>query len=156
MKPFIFFIKLTLVVLTLMFIWGNSMMPGELSSKESETMLEVLEPVVEPVVEELQERGYEVTEIFLVRKMAHFTEFMILGALMFLLFVKPDGRSRYILPSMLCLGAAMIDEGIQIFAMERGPALRDVGIDFCGSLIGILATALVVLIVYSILTPRPR
>ena len=148
MKPIVFIIKLILVILMLAFIWGNSFLPGELSVQESEKVLELVEPVVEPVTEMLTTAGYDVDEHFVVRKMAHFTEYTVLGALMFLLFVKPDGRSRYLLPAGLCLAAAGVDEGIQILALDRGPALRDVLLDFCGSCIGILCAAFVILLIY--------
>ena len=148
MKPIVFIIKLVLVILTLGFIWGNSLLSGELSAQESEKILELTEPVVEPVTETLVAAGYDVDEHYVVRKMAHFTEFAVLGAMMFLLFVKPDGRSRYLLPAGLCFAAACVDEGIQILAVERGPALRDVLLDFCGSCVGILCAAFVILLLY--------
>jgi len=148
MKPIVFTIKLILVILMLAFIWGNSLLPGDLSSQESEKVLELLQPVVGPLTRVLNAGGFDVDEHTVVRKLAHFTEYAVLGALMFLLFVKPDGRSRYLLPAGLCLTTAGIDEGIQIFAQDRGPALRDVAIDFCGSCIGLLAAAFVILLLY--------
>ena len=148
MKTFVFVFKLVLVILMLAFIWCNSLLPGELSLKQSEGVLKLIEPLVNAVTRVLNAAGYDVDEHLVVRKMAHFAEFAVLGALMFLLFVKPDGRSRYLLPAGLCLAAAGVDEGIQIFAVERGPALRDVLLDFCGSSVGILAAAFVVLLVY--------
>ena len=156
MKPYVFILNLILVVLMLGFIWGNSILSGSLSSRESERVLEIMEPVVEPVTEALNAVGYEVDEHFVVRKMAHFSEYAVLGVLMFLLFVKPDGRSRYLLPAGLCLAAAAVDEGIQIFAVERGPALRDVALDFCGSCVGILAAAFVVMLLYYRFRSRGR
>ena len=148
MKPFVFFIKLLLVIFMLMFIWGNSFLSGEMSQRESDLVLEVVEPVVEPVQEQLYEMGYDISKELIVRKMAHFTEYFILGILMYLLFVRPDGRSRYFLPVLLCAAAAGVDEGIQIFAVDRGPMLRDVALDFFGSCVGILGAALIVLFIY--------
>ena len=148
MKPIVFTIKLILVILMVAFIWGQSMLPGALSAQESAFVLELLQPVVEPLHRILAEMGREVDPHLLVRKLAHFTEYAVLGVLMYLLFVKPDGRSRYLLPAGLCLATAGVDEGIQIFAEDRGPALRDVAIDFCGSCVGILAAAFVILLLY--------
>lgn len=148
MKSVVFTIKLLLVILLLVFIWGNSFLPGELSERESEKVLEILEPVVVPVTRALNGMGYDLDEHMVVRKLAHFTEYAVLGVLMYLLFVKPDGRSRYLLPAGLCLVAAGIDEGIQILAVDRGPALRDVALDFCGSAVGILAASFVIMLIY--------
>lgn len=155
MKVFIFFIKLLLVVAMLVFIWGHSIVPGELSSKESEWFLTLTYPVVELAQRALAHFGHVYTLKFLVRKLAHFSEYAVLGVLMYWLFVRSDGRSRYVLPATLCFAVACIDEGIQIFAIERGPALRDVMIDFAGSCVGILAMSFVVVVLYS-LFHRPR
>ena len=148
MKIFVFLIKLLLVLAMLAFIWGQSLLPGELSESESEWVLTLVYPVVEILQRGLAHFGRVYELSFLVRKLAHFTEYAVLGMLMYILFLKPDGRSRYILPMGLCLAAAGIDEGIQIFAADRGPALRDVILDFAGSCAGIYITAFVVVILY--------
>ena len=156
MKGFVFLIKLTLVILMLAFIWGQSLMPGDMSSMESEWVLTLVRPVVELLQRGLSALGYDFELSYLVRKLAHFSEYAVLGVLMFLLFVKPDGRSRYILPAGLCLASACVDEGIQIFAVERGPALRDVILDFAGSCAGILAAGFVMMVLYTLSYNRRR
>lgn len=138
----------------LAFIWGHSLMPGDMSSMESEWFLALVRPVVAALRRVLLVLGRDYDESFLVRKLAHFSEYAVLGVLMYLLFVKPDGRSRYFMPMLLCLGSAGIDEGIQIFAVDRGPALRDVIIDFTGSCVGIFAMALIIVIVYGVKNRR--
>jgi VanZ family protein len=68
--------------------------------------------------------------IFLVRKLAHFIEYSILGFLI----------SRVHLPflwtAVLILGYAVSDEIHQIFVPGRGFAFMDMGIDFLGGLTG--------------------
>lgn len=147
MKNSAFGIRLALVLAVLAFIWINSMLSGDISQYESDKVLEVVEPVVEPVQQQLEDMGYHVCKRNLVRKMAHFAEYTVLGAATLLLFTTPDGRSRYLMPMLLCFGAACVDEGIQIFAVNRGPQFKDVLLDFSGACCGILGMALVVLIV---------
>ena len=62
------------IVLTLVFIWGQSVMDRELSSEESGFVMRLVTPVLELIVG----RG-NVTE-HMVRKLAHFCEFALLGA----------------------------------------------------------------------------
>ena len=73
---------------------------------------------------------------FPIRKLAHFTEFACLGALLFWRF----GMLRRPKALAFCLGAAAacIDEGIQMFVPGRGPGIRDVGIDCGGVLTGMI------------------
>ncbi len=150
MKGFVFLIKLMLVILLLVFIWGNSLLPGELSSQESDFVGRLLEPIIEPVQGFLEAHGLAVSQATLVRKTAHFTEYAALGAMMFILFLKPDGHSRYILPAALCLAAAAIDESIQIFVDGRGPSVRDVALDFSGACAGILCVGFVVCLFFCV------
>ena len=154
MRKYVFVLRLTLVLLMLAFIWGHSMMPADLSEWESSRFLALVRPLVEAFQRLLETRGYVLTQEHLVRKMAHFTEYAALGALMCLLFLRKDGRCRLLLPAGSCLAVAFIDEGIQMFSAGRGPALRDVGIDFCGACMGILLTALAVTLAYDALRRR--
>lgn len=134
-------IKLALVALMLAFIWGNSLLSGEISGQHSELVRQLLEPVIEPVQRFLSDRGYMLEQSYLVRKAAHFTEFFMLGAVMLALFIRPGWKIRSILPAALCLIAAGIDEVIQTFSEGRGPALRDVALDFAGACAGLLLAA---------------
>lgn len=156
MKVFIFLVKFLLVAAMLVFIWGNSLIPGDLSSMESEWVLTLISPVVEWLQRVLAQLGHVYELTFLVRKMAHFLEYALLGALMYGLFVGPNGRSRFVMPAALCLSAACVDEGIQIFAIERGPALKDVILDFAGSCAGIIAMSMAVSVLYALTHRRRR
>ena len=77
----------------------------------------------------------------LLRKLAHFTEFASLGVILTWLTVllsKPAGLS-------LAAGfaAACIDETIQMFVPDRGPAFTDVLIDTSGVLTGLILLLLI-------------
>ena len=74
---------------------------------------------------------------FLVRKLAHFTVFAILGALSFAAF-SVDLSPRRAFPAALILGVAraVLDEVHQAFVPGRSCELRDVCIDSAGVLLG--------------------
>ena len=59
----------TLTVCCLVFIWGNSLLPGEISGAISDFFKRILQCLFEQGESEPSGLG------FLVRKMAHFTEF---------------------------------------------------------------------------------
>lgn len=70
----------TLTVCCLVFIWGNSLLPGEISGAISDFFKRILQCLFEQGESEPSGLG------FLVRKMAHFTEFTVLGLCLCWLF----------------------------------------------------------------------
>ena len=122
-----------LIILTLALIWGHSLLGREASSEESGFVMELLEPVLEMVVGE-----GNVTE-FLVRKLAHFTEFFVLGLelMTFFAYRKPLFPQAFLLALTHGFFAAFLDETIQIFS-GRGPMIQDVWLDVCGFAVGSL------------------
>ena len=129
-------------------IWGHSMIPASGSSEESRIVGEIVKPVLEVVV------GKGNVTDHLVRKLAHFTEYMVLGCLMganVAVRVRMyRGAAAANVPAMgswffwsygllLCLAVAVIDESIQIFSPGRGPQVTDVLLDTSGSLAGMVA-----------------
>ena len=78
---------------------------------------------------------------FFVRKAAHFTIYAVLGVLSFLTFItykKIPLKIRFVIISMVCLLYSISDEIHQTFIPGRSGELRDVCVDFCGSLTGII------------------
>lgn len=78
--------------------------------------------------------------LIVVRKIAHFTEFLILGGLVlnvFSCYQKITARNM-IQTSIICFLYACSDEIHQAFVPGRGPGIIDVGIDTLGSMVGIL------------------
>ena len=72
----------------------------------------------------------------LLRKLAHFTEFASLGMCLYWRF-SMVGKHRFLV--LVCgMLAARVDETIQMFVPDRGPSLRDVCIDTCGVIIGMI------------------
>ena len=124
----------TLTACCLAFIWGNSLMPGSVSGAISEFFERLLQCLFEQGESESSGLG------FLVRKMAHFTEFTMLGLCLCWLFGML-GKGR-LLPFLCGAAAACVDETIQLFVPDRGPSVRDVCIDSCGVLLGVILLTL--------------
>ncbi len=118
-----------LLMALLAFIWGNSLMPGSVSQAISDWVKNLLFGPPGSSLE--QETGSGI-----IRKLAHFTEFAALGMTLTWLFGML--RKNRNLPLLLGTAAACIDETIQAFVPGRSPGIRDVLIDSCGVLAGIL------------------
>ena len=125
----------SLILCCLVFIWGNSLLPGEISGAISDFFKRILQSLFEQ-----GESGSSGMLGFLVRKMAHFTEFAALGLCLCWLFgMLKKGR---LAPFLCGAAAACVDETIQIFVPGRGPSVRDVCIDSCGVLLGVILLTL--------------
>lgn len=123
-------ICIMLLILNLLFIWGNSMLPGTVSGAISHWLRNLL-ALLFPGGSADPDSGHG-----LLRKLAHFTEFACLGALFSWLFGMLRKKAIFALPCGFA--AASIDETIQRFVPGRGPSFYDVLIDTSGVLMGIL------------------
>ena len=122
-----------LIAANLILIWGNSLLPGELSGKISACVTELIGRILGmPPSESLAGHG-------LLRKIAHFSEFACLGLLLTVLIrmLRSKVWERLFVPMIGGVTVAAIDEIIQIFVPGRGPHIRDVGIDSLGVLLGV-------------------
>lgn len=130
-----------LILCAVAFIWANSIDSQAESSAKSSAVKELIEPFLEIFVG----KG-NVTE-HLVRKLAHFTEYTILGTFLalWLLAKRVWKWSGVLLGLLMGFTVASIDETIQIF-IGRGPMVKDVLLDFSGVCFGIGVVWLVVLI----------
>lgn len=120
-----------LIAVNLCFIWGNSLLPGEISGAISDAVKNLIRWCLSFLNLPSGDGGGG----GLLRKVAHFTEFACLGSLFTWLF------SMLRRPAVLALGcgflAACVDETIQIFVPDRGPSIFDVGIDTAGVAVGV-------------------
>ena len=132
-------ILITLLVLALTFIWIHSCMPMDMSREESRSVLEHLRPLLELIF------GKGHVTVHLVRKMAHFCEFFVLGCILSLLL--PLRFPMRLLAAGCCLLAGFIDETIQIFS-DRGDQISDVWLDFAGAAAGIVITSVLMLLLH--------
>lgn len=115
-----------LCTLWLLVIFGHSLMPQNLSRQESETLLSRLAGM------------FPFLTHFLLRKIAHFTEFAVLGVLLTRCFRMGPVRSLF--AGLLC---ALFDETVQLFVPGRGSQVRDVWVDFAGVTFAVGVTVLI-------------
>lgn len=74
---------------------------------------------------------------FIIRKLAHFTEYLILGFLTINMLNKNDISKKYLLSILICIIYATSDEIHQIFVPGRAYQIRDILIDSMGSITGV-------------------
>ena len=118
------------IVLLLAFIWGNSLLPGEISQAFSDW--------VKKILSFLLSGGSSGSGggSGILRKIAHFTEFAALGAL--LCWRAGMLNKQKHLPFLWGAAVACIDEGIQLFSPGRAARMTDVLLDSAGVLTGLL------------------
>ena len=128
-----------LLVLTLAFIWGNSMLPRTESQEISRGLLAELCAALEHVGLHLDPQNDH-----WLRKLAHFVEFGLLGAeLCTLLFLNRRARPQgFVNCAFAGLAVAVTDEALQLIS-NRGSQVQDVLLDFAGFLAGFLLCGLV-------------
>ena len=131
-------------ILMMYLIYSFSAQTGEVSGALS---YEVSYQIVETKNEVLNENktydelAYSASSIeFYVRKAAHMTEYCLLAiAISFPLYAYGvRGVWLILLAGAICVGFASFDEYHQSFVSDRGPSVRDVGIDSIGVTVGIL------------------
>lgn len=131
-------------ILMMYLIYSFSAQTGEVSGALS---YEVSYQIVETKNEVLNENktydelAYSASSIeFYVRKAAPMTEYCLLAiAISFPLYVYGvRGVWLILLAGAICVGFASFDEYHQSFVSDRGPSVRDVGIDSIGVTVGIL------------------
>jgi len=131
-----------LTVAWIMVIFSFSMQSGDESSELSGGIVaEIVELVFGgefQYVEELE---------FFIRKFAHFTEYFILGALV-MLTAKQTHRFEHVVMSvfasmLVCVLVASCDETIQLFSSGRAGQVKDVVLDSCGALCGVVESRMV-------------
>lgn len=135
-----------LLVLWVLFIFGHSLTPAELSSRESGWVMDCFLQVLN-----LFGCGGSWLTDYIVRKGAHFTEYFIFGLLLiqnFCTFWQGAGWSRgsfkrnrieKLFPLMFfVLAVPFFDETIQLFVAGRAGQISDVWLDISGAVCGIL------------------
>lgn len=125
-------IGITIVFLTLIYIWSNSLPSVEQSNQQSGSVLKIIEVIFRTPPLDTEENQH------IVRKTAHVLEFGLLGLEMALLMLLTGAMRRQNVMTVLFVGlaAATVDETIQVFT-ERGSQVADIVLDFAGCLLGI-------------------
>lgn len=114
----------------LVFIWGNSLLPGEISQAFSDWVKALLSFLLSG------ESTGSGAGSGILRKIAHFTEFTALGCL--LCWRAGMLKKQKYVPFLWGVSAACVDECIQIFSPGRAARITDVLLDSAGVLTGLL------------------
>ena len=129
------FLFALLSLLAVGFIFSNSLDTRDTSNQKSNAIVDEVKPIVDP--QDTIPRG---TFNHYVRKSAHFLEFAALGFCLMGLTDAIGCKRRIRRVPMALLAALLIastDETLQFFAVERGPGVKDVLIDFSGAACGL-------------------
>lgn len=132
---FKFIILILFAIAVTGFILGNSVASVEQSAEISTGIMQIIKDIIDP-------QGRVDPELFhhIIRKIAHFVEFSVLGFIYMLIKNHIDGKnfgSLTLFPMFATLATAVVDEYIQFFA-GRGSAVKDVVLDFAGAMTGII------------------
>lgn len=120
-------ISLLLVILWMIFIFVMSSFDASSSSNQSNFIVDIITSIINIKDTELLS--------FIIRKLAHFTEYFILGILVINLITKYD--KKIIIAILLCIIYATSDEIHQIFVPGRSCQITDIMIDSLGSIMGV-------------------
>ena len=135
MKRWILYIVLCLIVF---FIWDNSLQNGGNSDGFSLIFAEWLAPIAD----KLGFYGNIWALNRIVRKLAHLTEFTILGGVLYVVLRRYIEYGTVVKTIVVGIVIASLDEFIQLFSLGRSSQLSDVLIDTVGIIIGILVVKL--------------
>lgn len=126
-----------MVVLWMGVIFYFSAQVSEASSQLSSGVTQIIVDVIHTINPNL-EIDLD-TFRFIIRKLAHFTEYFIL-ALFVMNALRSSGicRSSFLIALIICVLYAISDEFHQMFVPGRGPSVRDVFIDSLGAFVGIV------------------
>ena len=127
---------MTITFVIMLLIFWQSQLPARVSAKESGRLVEFILRFIP---------GNKAVLTFWVRKTAHFSEYLILGAsLDFTVRDYIPHRGKAILPAW-AVGTlyAVTDELHQIVVSGRSCELRDMAIDSCGVIVGVLLVTLI-------------
>lgn len=141
-------ISLTLIFLTVGFIWINSALTGSMSGELSERVKAIMRAVLDFLHFPENIKAFLLTYV---RKAAHAIEYAVIGLeLGFLWAGLHKGFQGLWNAFSAVLAIAVCDETIQLFALSRGPQITDVILDTVSGTIGILFVYFIWIIISSI------
>ena len=130
MKRWILYIVLCLIVF---FIWDNSLQNGGTSDGFSL----IFAKWIAPIANKLGFYGNIWALNRIIRKLAHLTEFTILGGVLYVVLRRYIEYGTVVKTIGVGIVIASLDEFIQLFSIGRSSQLSDVLIDTVGIIIGI-------------------
>ena len=153
----IIFIILSIALAITIFIFSSD--TGEESGSKSSSITEIILSIFIRDFHSISQEerlGLINNYSFLIRKLAHFTEYAALGFLLYGDFYTSNSsfanKKKVVVCAswLLAIIYAAIDELHQKFVAGRGPSIRDVMIDSMGALFGIMVFMLIILMIEKI------
>ena len=140
LKPFSFAPAIAMMILIYSFSAQDGHTSGSLSYKVSYKIVEAKDRIMNTRKSETQLAEEANSIHHYVRKAAHMTEYFVLAlCVSFPLYVYGvHGLWLILIAGFICVGYAGLDEYHQSFVANRGPSIKDVGIDSIGALAGVL------------------
>ena len=127
-----------------MLIFSFSLQSGDTSSQISSGFGQWLIQTIMPFAKDFLEENWGMVHL-IIRKGAHFTEFLVLGVLMRCTLHQYAYRIRASLGGTAWLMSTLIassDETIQLFVGGRAGCVQDVLLDASGALVGVMIIGL--------------
>ena len=135
-RSWVRYILIAADILWVAFIFARSLKAADESTAESAWVLELVRIIIPSA------------SMHFVRKLAHFTEYFILGALLFATMQSFGAKKlAMVLAPAGCLAAAVADELLQTLSPGRSCQLSDMLLDTAGGICGMLICALAVYLV---------
>lgn len=130
-----------LSILWLSIIFSFSLQPakesGETSMEFGKMLVKLIAPEFSDELDDMSDAHLEQWDHVL-RKCAHFTEYLVLGVLVLATLYQMQVQHRGLVAIGLCVVAAAVDEGIQLFVPGRAGRISDILLDSLGAFTGIL------------------
>ena len=135
-------IKIILLILWILIIFSFSFQASNETNKTSSTFTKTIVNIALKITNTYKDDN-QVNDIVnkihpIIRKLAHYTEFLILGIFTLLLFKDFNMKYVYLYSIIFCLLIAISDESIQLFIDGRAGQIKDILIDILGSITYIL------------------
>lgn len=150
-------VLLIFVVVEIILISSFTSQNTTVSNAQSKEIAKIIEnSTADYIVINREDTFWKITLNLILRKLAHFLEYMLLGISVCVLInvvIKKYVRSALITFGG-CTVFALIDEFRQRFVPGRTPRLTDVGIDMFGAALGISLTVVVFVVVWKINNPN--
>ncbi len=135
-RSWVRYILIAADILWVAFIFARSLKAADESTAESAWVLELVRIIIPSA------------SMHFVRKLAHFTEYFILGALLFATMQSFGAKKlAMVLAPAGCLAAAVTDELLQTLSPGRSCQLSDMLLDTAGGICGMVICALAVYLV---------
>lgn len=145
LKPLSFVPAIVVMYCILNFSGQSGIDSAQLSYKVTQKLVILASDITDKNLTPAEIAVYTEKYHYYVRKLAHFTEYMILAiTVAFPLYVYGmRGIWLMLFAGAFCVGFACLDEYRQSFSTGRSPSKKDVIIDSCGVFVGIIITRIV-------------